>query len=323
MKPVVLVVDDDLGVRMILERLLGAEGLEVVTADCGARAMAQLERRPPDLVLLDVVMPGLDGFAVCAQIKNNPATRLIPVVLVTGLGNSGDRVRGIEVGADDFLSKPYVVAELIARVRSLLRTKSFIDQLERVESVVTTLALSIEARDPYTSGHCGRLSRMGATLGASLGFSDREVDAIRLAGTLHDIGKVAVPDAILLKRGLLTPDERRVIEEHPVRGWEICRPIKSFGLVLPIIRHHHERQDGSGYPDGLVGDAVPMTAQALQVVDVFDALTSDRPYRQAVPASEALAMIDVEVDRGWWNADIVRAFSAMVATGAIPSLHAA
>ncbi|MEK6598638.1 MAG: response regulator, partial [Gemmatimonadota bacterium] len=223
MKPLVLVVDDDLGVRMILERLLGAEGLEVVTAESGIRALALLERRPPDLVLLDVVMPGLDGFAVCAQIKNNPATRLIPDVLVTGLGNSDDRVRGIEVGADDFLSKPYVVAELIARVRSLLRTKSFIDQLERIESVVTTLALSIEARDPYTHGHCERLSYMGAALGARLGLSDREIEALRMAGALHDIGKVAIPDAILLKRGPLTPEERLIIQEHPVRGAEICR----------------------------------------------------------------------------------------------------
>jgi putative two-component system response regulator len=323
MKPLVLVVDDDLGVRMILERLLGAEGLEVVTAESGIRALALLERRPPDLVLLDVVMPGLDGFAVCAQIKNNPATRLIPVVLVTGLGNSDDRVRGIEVGADDFLSKPYVVAELIARVRSLLRTKSFTDQLERIESVVTTLALSIEARDPYTHGHCERLSCMGAALGARLGLSDREIEALRMAGALHDIGKVAIPDAILLKRGPLTPEERLIIQEHPVRGFEICHPIKSFGLVLPIIRHHHERLDGSGYPDGLVGDAIPRTAQVLQVVDVFDALTSDRPYRQAVTPAEALAMIDTEVARGWWNPAIVQEFAAMVATGTVPAMQAA
>lgn len=323
MKPLVLVVDDDLGVRTILERLLGAEGLEVVTAESGIRALALLERRPPDLVLLDVVMPGLDGFAVCAQIKDNPATRLIPVVLVTGLGNSDDRVRGIEVGADDFLSKPYVVAELIARVRSLLRTKSFIDQLERIESVVTTLALSIEARDPYTHGHCERLSCLGVALGARMGLSDREIEAVRLAGALHDIGKVAVPDAILLKRGPLTPDERMIIQEHPVRGFEICHPIKSFGLVLPIIRHHHERLDGSGYPDGLVGDAIPRTAQVLQVVDVFDALTSDRPYRQAVTPAEALAMIDAEVARGWWNPAMVQEFAAMVATGAVPAMHAA
>lgn len=323
MKPLVLVVDDDPGARMVLERLLGAEGLAVMTADSGPAALDRMAERTPDLVLLDVVMPGLDGFEVCRQLKDHPGTRLIPVVLVTGLGNTDDRVRGIEVGADDFLSKPYVVAELIARVRALLRTKSFLDQLERVESVVTTLALSIEGRDPYTQGHCERLSGMGAVLGARLGLSDREVDALRLAGSLHDIGKVAVPDAILLKRGPLTADERLIIQEHPIRGEEICRPIKSFGLVLPIIRHHHERLDGTGYPDRLRGEAIPLTARILQVVDVYDALTTDRPYRQAIDPAEALATLHEEVARGWWDPSVVEAFGAMVLAGAMPTVHAA
>lgn len=315
----VLVVDDDEMSRVVLRRLLEAEGLEVTAASNGHEALAALRARTPDLVMLDVVMPGIDGFEICRRLKADPATRLTPVILVTGLTAVTDRLTGIDAGADDILSKPFGAEELTARVRSLLRAKSYVEQLERAESVVTTMALTIEARDPYTEGHCERLSTTASTLGRRLGLSDAEVEALRLAGILHDVGKINVPDAILLKSGPLTPDEWAVMREHPTRGEAICRPITSFRLVLPIIRHHHERVNGSGYPDGLRGDEIPMTAKVLQVVDVYDAITTKRPYKPALDCEEAFRILETETGWGWWDQLVVNTFRGMVDEGAIPS----
>jgi putative two-component system response regulator len=231
-------------------------------------------------------MPQQDGFAVCQSVKANQETRLIPVVLVTGSGSSEDRIRGIECGADDFLSKPVRVQEFRARVHSLLRMKRFTDELERAETVLFSLARSIEAKDPYTGGHCERLSAYSVALGKRLGLPPEQLLALSRGGIVHDIGKVAVPDHILLKPGPLTAEERKVIEQHPVVGERICAPLKSFRLVLPIIRHHHERLDGSGYPDGLKGERIPLLARLLTTVDIYDALTTDRPYRPALPTTK-------------------------------------
>src|SRR2546422_6710191 len=200
------------------------------------------------------MMPRCTGFAVCRTVKARPETRLIPVVLITGLGSADDRIRGIESGADDFLNKPIRKEELLARVRSLVRLKRFTDELENAETVLCSLAHSIEAKDPYTEGHCERLSRYSIALAERLGLPEEQRVALRRAGVVHDIGKVAVPEQILLKPGPLDPDERRIMENHPVIGERICAPLKSFRFVLPIIRHHHERMDGTGYPDHLKGD---------------------------------------------------------------------
>jgi putative two-component system response regulator len=309
----ILIVDDDAANRELLESVLEPSGFSVVSAGDGRQALIEFERTSPDLVLLDVQMPNLDGFEVCRKLKSNPGTRLTPVVLVTALSATQDRIRGLEAGADDFLIKPVDRSELLARVRSLLSLKAFTDELEQAETVLFSLAQSIEAKDPYTEGHCQRLSDYSAYLGEQMGLPLEQITALRRAGVVHDIGKIAVPDAILLKPAKLTSEEFKVMQQHPLVGERICYPLKSFRLVLPIIRHHHEKLDGTGYPDGLKGDQIPLTARILQVVDVFDALTTLRPYKRALSISETLEVMDEEVKKGWWDPDIFSQFKQLVA----------
>ncbi|MBI2081503.1 MAG: response regulator [candidate division NC10 bacterium] len=303
----ILIADDDPRMRELLIGLLKELGYEVLAVPDGEAALAAVASRPPDLVLSDVSMPRLSGVELCRQLKQDSATRLLPVILLTA-SEDEYKVQGIEAGADDFLGKPVNAAELRARLRSLLRLKAFTDELEHAEAVLCTLGRSIEAKDPYTEGHCERLASYAVALGRVLGLGEDDLTALRRGGYLHDLGKVAVPEAILLKAGPLTTEERAVIQRHPVIGEEICRPLRSLQGVLPIIRHHHERRDGSGYPDGLRGDAIPVTVRILQVVDVFDALTTDRPYRRALPLGAALEVLEAEARQGWWDPEIVRAF---------------
>jgi putative two-component system response regulator len=246
------------------------------------------------------------------MIKSDPRTRLIPVVLITGLNSLEDRIQGIECGADDFLSKPANREELLARVRSLLKLKEFTDELENAETVLFSLALSVEAKDPYTEGHCQRLAKYSEALGKRLSLPEELQVALRRGGILHDIGKIAVPEQIVLKPGPLTPEERAIMEKHPVTGERICAPLKSLRHVLPIIRHHHEKIDGSGYPDGLRGEEIPITARILTTVDIYDALTTDRPYRKAFQPKEALAHIREEAKRGWWDVALVDELEEML-----------
>jgi putative two-component system response regulator len=311
----ILIVDDESAARIALATLLRREGFEVRDVSDGAVALAECASFRPDLILLDILMPGVDGFEVCRRIKATPETRLTPVVLITGLSATEDRIKGINAGADDFLSKPIDFNELLARTRSLLRLKQFTDELENAEGVLDSLAQSIEARDPYTSGHCERLAEMSARLGEKLGLAEEDIKALRRAGIVHDIGKVVVPDAILLKPGPLSEGEIEVMRKHPVVGERICAPLRTFQRVLPIIRHHHERHDGSGYPDGLRGSEIPLTAAILQLADVYDALTTDRPYRQASASEVALQIMDEEAKLGWWNRDLFNTFRAMIGNG--------
>jgi putative two-component system response regulator len=312
----ILIADDQAANRELLEELLTTQGFTVITVSGGADVIQELARTPVDLVLMDVMMPGLTGFQACEKIKNNPDTYLIPVVLITALCDRQDRIEGIKVGADDFLSRPVDRTELLARVRSLLRLKHRTDELERAESVLFSLARSIEGKDPYTHGHCERLADYSARLGQQLGLAEDQITALRRAGIVHDVGKIAVPDAILLKPGRLTPDEWTIIREHSAVGERICAPLKSFRFVLPIIRHHHEKLDGSGYPDGLRGDAIPIAARVLQIVDVYDALTTDRPYKKAFSITDALQTMKEEVSQGWWDPHIFDQFERLVRTGA-------
>jgi putative two-component system response regulator len=257
-------------------------------------------------------MPGQNGFAVCRAVKDRSETRLTPVVLITGLGRVEDRIRGIEAGADDFLNKPVRKEELLARVKSLVRIKRFTDELESAETVVFTLAASIEAKDPYTEGHCDRLSRYSVALGERLGLSPEDLIALRRGGVVHDIGKVAVPERVLLKPGPLDAHEFELMRAHTVIGERICAPLHSFQQVLPIIRWHHERRDGTGYPDHLKGDQIPLIARVLQTVDVYDALTTDRPYRKALSCERAFAILHDEVRRGWWDGALVNEFEKLL-----------
>jgi putative two-component system response regulator len=309
----ILVADDHGPNRILFEEMLTAAGFCVSTASDGASALRIFESARPDLVLLDVMMPHPHGFEVCERIKSNKNTCLTPVILITALSNTEDRVRGITAGADDFLTKPVDRSELLARVRSLLKLKAHTDELERAESVLFALAHSIEGKDPYTQDHCARLSDYASRLGEHLRLPPDQLTALHRAGIVHDIGKVAVPDAILLKPGRLTEEEWIIMRQHPVVGERICAPLKSFHLVLPIIRHHHEKLDGTGYPDGLKGEAIPVTARILQIVDVYDALTTARPYKRALSRVEALDIMAQEVRQGWWDSNVFSEFQKLIA----------
>jgi putative two-component system response regulator len=263
-------------------------------------------------------MPKLDGYEVCRRLKADPKTILIPVVMITSLSQTQQRIAGIEAGADEFLSKPVNRQELLTRVRSLLKLKRHTDELENAETVLFSLAISVEAKDPYTNGHCDRLARYSVALGKKLGLAPEQLRALHRGGVLHDVGKIGIPDSILLKPGPLTREEREVIKAHPVIGERICAPLKSLRHVLPIIRHHHERYDGSGYPDGLAGDTIPLTARILQVVDLYDAFTTQRPYKPAYDTERTFAIMREETARGWWDPRLIETFLQMVQEQQLP-----
>ena len=307
----ILVVDDVDANRELLRRLLATDGHSLCYAKDGDEALRRIAQDHVDLVLLDVMMPGVDGFEVCRELKRHASTRLIPVVLITALQDAGSRMRGIEAGADDFLTKPLNHHELRARVRSLLRLKRYTDDLDTAESVIVSLALTIEARDASTDGHCQRLAAYAATLGASLGLKEDDLATLERGGFLHDIGKVGIPDSVLLKPGRLTADEYALVKQHTIIGDRLCGELRSLRSVRPIVRHHHERLDGSGYPDALVGNAIPLLAQIVAIVDVFDALTTVRPYKAAVSVEKACEELLGEMNRGWHRRDLTEAFVAL------------
>jgi putative two-component system response regulator len=309
----ILVVDDSLSLASLMKELLSLRGYDVVTAENAEQGEAEVRRQMPDLILSDVKMPGKSGYEFCRELKDNPATRLIPFVLITGLADITDKVRGIEAGADDFLNKPVLAEELTARVKSLLRVKEFTDELETADSVLCTLGLAVESRDPYTEGHCERLATHAADLGQHLGLDEDSIVALRRGGYLHDLGKIAVPDAILKKGSDLTLAEWQIMKQHPITGENICKPLKSLRLVLPIIRHHHEHANGSGYPDGLTAGQIPLLPRILQVVDVYDALCTARPYKPACSHDQAAQTMRDEARRGLWDAELVDEFFGMLA----------
>ena len=310
--PRILVVDDQPSIAGLMSQLLTMRGYDVITADNAEQAEAEIRRHPPDLILSDVIMPGKTGYELCRALKENPATRLIPFVLITGLSDSSDRVRGIEAGADDFLNKPVLAEELVARVKSLLRLKEFTDELETADSVLCTLGLIVEGRDPYTEGHCERLSVRAAELGRHLGMDEDSLVALKRGGYLHDLGKIAVSDEILKKGTDLSPGEWEIMKRHPITGENICKPLRSLRLVLPIIRHHHEHSDGSGYPDGLTAREIPVLPRVLQVVDVYDALRTARSYKPPLTHEQAAQTMREEAHRGLWDAELVAEYFSML-----------
>jgi putative two-component system response regulator len=313
----VLVVDDQDSARQGLMKLLSQEGYRVTSAVNGVDAMDVVLREEPDLVLMDVMMPELDGFDACRKLKSLPATRLTPIVLITALQDSRDRIRGIEAGADDFISKPINFHELKARVQSLVRIKRYTDELDTAAAVILSLSLTIEARDRYTEGHCLRLCNYATALGTSLGLDQDDQSALARGGYLHDIGKVGVPDAVLSKAGRLTPAEYEQMKLHTVIGDHLCGELRSLRRVRPIVRSHHERLDGSGYPDGLRGDAIPLLAQIMGVVDVYDALTTERPYKPAWSPEVAFEELSREARRGWHCAALVDSLAELGQRGAL------
>jgi putative two-component system response regulator len=310
--PRILVIDDNPDIMLLMQELLATRGYEVVAVPDAVQAEAEVRRQAPDLILSDVIMPGKSGYELCRELKDDPVTRLIPFVLITGLTDRDDRLKGIECGADDFLNKPIYAEELFARVKSLLKLKDFTDELETAESVLCTLGLSVESRDPYTEGHCERLAQNASALGRYLGLDEESIVALRRGGYLHDLGKIAVPDEILKKGSNLTSEEWAVMKQHPVTGENICRPLKSLRLVLPIIRNHHEHSDGSGYPDALRKGGIPLLARILQVVDVYDALRTARPYKPALSHEQAAVTMREEARSGLWDEQLVSAFFTML-----------
>ncbi len=309
MPATILVVDADSLNRADWEALLQNHGYKVFIAESGKAAVEACSRLQPDLVLIDGSLPDLDGIEVCRRLKSEPLTRLTPVVLMLPAGSSSDIAKAKEAGVDDFWGRPGSRWEALSRVQSLLHLKSYIDQ--QTESVIMSLARSIESKDPLTEGHSERVLKYAVQLGERLDLSEDDLAALRLASLVHDIGKVAVPDSVLFKPGLLSADEMAVMRQHPVVGENICAPLKSFREALPIIRHHHERLDGSGYPDGLAGEQILAGARILQIADIYDALTTDRPYRKALSPEWSLAVLSSEANRGLIDESLVEQFSQL------------
>lgn len=307
-RPTILVVEDEPHIRDVLSGLLGALGYRLLMAASAEQALDALNVVSPDLVLTDVHLGAMSGIELCARLKADPRHELMPVVILTAVGDLQARVAGLAAGADDFFTKPVEFVELRTRLTALLRVRMLLGQLDRAEAVITTLALTIEARDPYTLGHCDRLSRYAVALGQTLGLDREMLRALRLGGFLHDLGKIAVPDGILLKPGPLDPVEQERIRAHPGAGSDLVLGLRSLELVRPIMRHHHEKWDGSGYPDGLKGEAIPLGARIISVVDVFDALHTERPYKAAMSRSDAVSLLVRETDAGYWDPRIVDAF---------------
>jgi putative two-component system response regulator len=309
--PVVLVVDDGAANRELIEACLAGVDCEIRTADNGRTALAMVEAAPPDLVLLDVQMPGLDGYEVCSRIKARPRGELLPVVMITALDRAQDRVMALEAGADDFMSKPVERIELVARVRAALRLKATYDKLDSVEQVIFSLAAAVEAKDSFTERHTQRVGESARLIGQLLKLPEADLDALYRGGIIHDIGKIGVPDSILLKAGPLEVEEQITMHAHPIIGEGIVRPLRSGTSLLPIIRNHHEHFDGTGYPDRLRGAQIPRLARIVSVCDAYDALVNDRPYRPGLAPEEAMAILH----RGagtQWDPEVVELFSSQI-----------
>ena len=300
-EPRILIVDDNPANVELLKSQLKPYPYKLECAFDGEEALEKVRKSPPDLLLLDIMMPRISGFEICRRLKNDKATQFIPIIVITALQEQSDKLKAIELGADDFLVKPINRLELTTRIKSLLRMKLLHDDLDTSESILFSLAEALEAKDFYTRGHSDRVAQLTVEMGRKLGIGETELEAMRRGGLLHDIGKIAVKESILLKPGKLTDEEMAHIRMHPSRGFDICAPLKSLEPCLPIIRSHHERMDGKGYPDGLKGEEIPMVARVAAVADAFDAMTTDRPYRKGMSDETALAIFRNEMENGQWD----------------------
>ncbi len=306
--PSILIVDDLEINRRLLKAMLKNTSYRFLEARGAEEAFRILARERIDLVVLDLMIPGMSGTEFCRQIKAERRTQLVPVLMMTSLQGVENEIHGIDSGADEYLTKPLHPALVRARVRAMLRNKASVDSLEEAETILFALAQAVESRDEYTAGHCERLATYSVAVGVTLGLSKPELVALHRGGFLHDIGKVAVPDRILHGTGKLSQEEWTIMKRHTIRGEEICQPMKSLAPVLPIIRSHHERWDGSGYPDGLAGEDIPLLARVLQVVDIYDALTTKRTYKPTMSHHDAIQLMQEESDKGWRDPDLISLF---------------
>ncbi len=301
----IFVIDDDDQIRRLLQRLLTPAGYAVELFPTADEGLARIRADSPDLVLLDLHLPDRSGHEVLEAIRADPATRLLPVVMLTGMATASEKMRAQSLGVTDFIPKPFSQEELLPRVRALVMLKLFADEHEHAEHVILTLAKTIDARDPYTAGHSGRVAEYADNLAARMGLDAGARNDMRRGALFHDLGKIVIPDAVLRKPGALTPEERAIIEEHPVVGNDLLSPMKTMRKTLPVVYHHHERLDGSGYPEGISGTAIPMSVRIVTVADIFDALTTDRAYRGALRVETAFEILAEGVQKGWWDPDVV------------------
>lgn len=316
----ILIVDSADINRRLLRGILKTAPYQILECGCASDAIGLIEDHAVDLIILDLVLPEMDGPAFCRWLKTNRRTQLIPVLMLTSIAGIENEIAGLTSGADEFLLKPLHPEVVRARIRAMLRNKAIIDSLEEAETILFALGRTVEGRDKYTSMHCERLAASSVKLGEALGLPNQELVALYRGGYLHDIGKICMPDTILYKAGPLTPEEWDIVRQHPVKGEEICRPMKSLAPVLPIIRSHHERLDGSGYPDGLRGEEIPLLARILQVADIYDALVTARPYKSAFTPEDAFHAMEQEVRAGWRDPELVSLFVNTVETGMADSL---
>ncbi len=312
--PKILIVDDNKVNVELLRTQLKHYNYDLDVAYDGEEALDKVRTTKPDLVLLDLMMPKISGFEICKSIKRNKDTQFIPVIVITALQELDDKLKAIELGADDFLVKPINRLELVTRIKSLLHMKFLHDDLDTSESILFSLAQALEAKDFYTRGHSERVADIAVQLAAAMGFSEREQENFRRGGLLHDIGKIGIKESILLKPGKLTEEEMAHIRSHPARGYDICSPLKSLEPCLPIIRSHHERMDGQGYPDGLKDEAIPLPARITAVADAFDAMTTDRPYRRGMTKETAIKIFENEIDSGQWDPAVVKTLIKLLTT---------
>jgi len=319
----ILVVDDNRTNALLLERVLLGEGHLVDVASDGQEALERITHHCPDLILLDLDMPRVDGYEVCRRVKNDPATRLVPIVIVTAQNAFEAKLKAWELGADDFITKPFQCLEVVARCRSLLRIKSLVEERDSAEAIVFAFARVVEAKSPYTHGHSERVAAYALTLAAEVNLPEDEWETLRKGALLHDIGKVSVPDSILDKPETLTTAEFEIIKQHTVQGARIAEPLRSVRDAVPLIRWHHERLDGRGYPDGLFGASIPLLVRILSVADVYDSLSSARPYRGAIPHPQCLEILRRDAAGGGLETELVEAFCKAVASSAASAISRA
>ena len=304
----VLIVDDEEAHRSLEKAILEPPKYLVTEVSNGLEALDLLKSQAFDVILMDKRMPGLDGDETTRRIRSDLQAMMLPIIMVTGSNSSVDLEISMEAGASDFIRKPYNPVELVARVDAAAARKRLTDQLDDAESVLFALARMVEAKDGNTGDHCSRLAHNSVAFGRHLGLAEDELIALRRGGVLHDIGKLGIPDNILLKPGKLTEEEWVIMRQHTTIGAKLVGSLKSMQLTMPIVHFHHERWDGSGYPLGLKGEDIPLLARVFQIVDIHDALANRRPYKAALTQEDVIKIMEDETEKGWRQPELMKLF---------------